>query len=921
MTLDALSRFRTLATLVVCLFVCGCENSSERQFDPVNDFEKFKTQLDYSMEHSRSPMEISDVKVLDVVEVSSDVVRISYSATGKYFRNSFVEVNRAAVLKKAGWDEDRVRDAAARLRQLPEADAKVAEQLNPLGKLPPNFYRKEGNVGDVRQFEGSCSARRKATKWAFENWDLDQVASDVKFADTSLDISAAFVSNLPPNALLHNSDQGRTVVADAVAALPTFVSAVDAAEKKVLERELKQFHTLQSLMQKGRTWIFPFAEERKPVISWSFEVIGSEQDGELVRLLARHPSDENRRRVYEGRVRKAVMEDIGPRNRPLRHPPQIVLNHSGAGPSLFYIGEETLKIKLEDDGATPRLFTNTKDAILTPGKTEAQPVSEQQAHAELMRRLEPGTQWNGSVTMENGHYENVIFTVTDRTDDGRYLRVVAESGNDPYTIAVFEGTFDKNHVHGWPIVIQATHGALGETKLHAFFNSTAPDIPPVVLALHDAGFVGTRGGDKIFLTTTRKLQPWTDRGETIASLFAQGARFSGRMQNDEESTEVVLTIAEIRNDSDYVRVIAQLANEPQEIAIYEGRRRKEPEFVDGYSLELIKRQPGTTDNTLFSKAAATMLSLRLALDNSAVFGVVRSEGGRIVETMKLARLPSKSEGVSMSTLDFSALIRQKFVKGAYFRGTIKDVENKRTFETTLRVMDANGDGITAELTSNRAGSTRAVYQGILRLDDTAVNGYSVQLEKTEGTAPPNNPRAMNTYATNIAKLPPSPIFDQVTGRSRTLQFALSYDGETLLGMPGGSSTTRQDGAGELLSLRSITTNKPGALKVVPIVAAPKMPVLSGESFHPLDGTASRTSPTAPSTAAATTTTAPAANAGAAVTRIWRSANGKFTVEAAFVGLKGDVVLLKQADGKVIEVAIAQLNAEDQEFAKRGARGN
>lgn len=921
MKLDAPAPYRTLAILLVCLVTCGCENSSERKFDPEADFEKFKAQLDYSMEHSRSPMEISEVKVLDVIEVSDDVVRINYSATGKYFRNSFVEVNRAAVLKKAGWDEERVRSAVARLRQLPEADAKAAEQLNPLGKLPPNFYRKEGNVGDVRKFEGSCSARRKATKWAYENWDLDQVATDVKLADASLDVSVAFVTSLPANALLYNGDQGQAVIADAVASVPKFVGAVDEAEKKVLERELKQFQTLKALMEKGRTWIFPFAEERKPVVSWSFEVIASEDDGDLVRLLARHPSDENRRRVYEGHIRKAVMEDLGPHNRPLRHPPQIVLNHSGAGPSLFYIGEETLKIKLEDDGATPRLYTNTKNAILSPGKTEAHPVTEQQAHAELMRRLEPGTQWNGSVTMDNGHYENVIFTVTNRTEDGRYLRVIAESGSDPYTMAVFEGTFDKNHVYGWPIVMYATHGAVGETKLHTFFNSTARDIPPVVLALHDAGFVGTRGSDKIFLTTTRKLQPWKDREEAIGSLFTQGARFSGRIQNDEESTEVVLTIAEIRNESDYVRVIAQVADEPQEVAIYEGRRRKEPEFVDGYSLELLKRQPGTTDDTLFSKTTGTMLALRLALDNTAVYGIVRSEGGRIIETMKLSRMPSKSEGISLSTADFAELIRRKFAKGSYFRGSIKDVENKRTFETTLRVVEANGDGVTIELTSNRAGSTRAVYEGILRLDDMAVNGYSVQLEKTEGTAPPTNPRALNTYAMNIAKTPPSPIFDQVTGRSRTLQFAMSYDGETLLGIPGGGLSTRQEGTGELLSLRSVTPNKPGTVKVVPIAAAPNLPVLSGESFHPLEGATSRTTPAPASSAAATTKGTPATSATTAAMRTWRSANGKFTVDAVFVGLKGELVLLKQADGKVIEVAIAQLSTEDQEIAKRAVSGN
>jgi RNA polymerase sigma-70 factor (ECF subfamily) len=56
------------------------------------------------------------------------------------------------------------------------------------------------------------------------------------------------------------------------------------------------------------------------------------------------------------------------------------------------------------------------------------------------------------------------------------------------------------------------------------------------------------------------------------------------------------------------------------------------------------------------------------------------------------------------------------------------------------------------------------------------------------------------------------------------------------------------------------------------------------------------------------------------TRTWSDATGVFTVEAEMVGLTDGVVYLKLASGKVINVALEQLSANDQEYARSTSDG-
>ena len=57
-------------------------------------------------------------------------------------------------------------------------------------------------------------------------------------------------------------------------------------------------------------------------------------------------------------------------------------------------------------------------------------------------------------------------------------------------------------------------------------------------------------------------------------------------------------------------------------------------------------------------------------------------------------------------------------------------------------------------------------------------------------------------------------------------------------------------------------------------------------------------------------------AGVADFRTWTSTSGKFTVEAQFVEVADEQVILKDRDGKTIHVALKDLYAVDQEYVKQ-----
>jgi hypothetical protein len=65
--------------------------------------------------------------------------------------------------------------------------------------------------------------------------------------------------------------------------------------------------------------------------------------------------------------------------------------------------------------------------------------------------------------------------------------------------------------------------------------------------------------------------------------------------------------------------------------------------------------------------------------------------------------------------------------------------------------------------------------------------------------------------------------------------------------------------------------------------------------------------------AAKKASAPPAAADASEMRTWSDASGKFKLEASLVSVKGEMVTLKQKDGRLFQVSLKKLCKEDQEF--------
>ena len=50
-------------------------------------------------------------------------------------------------------------------------------------------------------------------------------------------------------------------------------------------------------------------------------------------------------------------------------------------------------------------------------------------------------------------------------------------------------------------------------------------------------------------------------------------------------------------------------------------------------------------------------------------------------------------------------------------------------------------------------------------------------------------------------------------------------------------------------------------------------------------------------------------------REWSNQSGSFKVEASFVSLENETVVLKRKDGKQVKVPLSRLSAEDRELAE------
>jgi hypothetical protein len=461
-------------------------------------------------------------------------------------------------------------------------------------------------------------------------------------------------------------------------------------------------------------------------------------------------------------------------------------------------------------------------------------------------------------------------------------------------------------------------GLKDDTVVSGYFDADRPGAEvPLTLTLDDKGFIGRRGHDELELSASKIIESATDRPARVTAAFAAGAKYKGRLSGlqGEDLGEVLLDVAEVRDSGNYVRALVHTADSPAEIVTYEGRLKNDPVGqVDGYCLELGKRNRGWHDHTLMNQVVPkVILTLRLSLDGKSVVGAVLLDRTQITETIKFTPLAADTKAVPLATEPFSTLIRTKMAKGAVWRGQYKFFDRGKTADISLRVMESTDERFQVELTSANLIGGRIVYEGMLRLDDAYVNNQFAVLQKSVGgkAPPPKNARLQ-------ASLPPPEfveMFDPTVGRERMLYLVMSPEGDVLHGFSGTLDLVDLPHA-ETLTLRQTVLPKPSGVAAAPV--APKVSdSVSGAPTTPPAANAATVGATTPFGTTTPAATTPAANTpDAGPTRVWTSIDGKFTVTAGAVRLVGNNLTLRRADGMTVDVPLDRLSAADQDYVRK-----
>lgn len=778
---------RSFAFRAVCLSLvalCGC-NKPEPVFSSVDDVEQLSNFVKNAYQRSNYPIEVTQARLNSSERISKELFRLEFTADAEVVRPSYIQLDRNKLLSAAGWDEAAYASASERLRKLPTTAADAVRKAEPPIDRETKFFRREGQEGQKLRFEGRCTARVGLSKWHFDDLAIRELSGENSVIGV-YDLNNLRIERIPPNSILIDGQLGQDRLRRTVDGLKQFIAAVNDAERNVAEHSRTEVAKLAKFAEAGSCWTVTLPNGNLPPQEWLFEFIQAADDGQSLKVRIRHPTDVTRRRVYIGRVVPPSSTSAGAHATPASAGPVVALEPLDQGANLFHPGTtETLKIDLDSKTNVLRLRTNHLEGTLAR-RPNAEPVpTEEELWNELVADVKPGTQWTGTAQAGLEAATDVKLTFVDFRPDGSYLRALGESPNDPRTIVVYEGLINRSALHTWPVVLRPIEETYTEGFLRDFFSDGFKS--PLILMPYEKGFVGRRAEDTMRFTASRNIAPWSDRMKTIAEVFQPGVRLCGSARGVENAKEVILTIAEVRDQGGYVRVVAQAKDDPFDCAVYEGRMPYNGGLVDGYALKLRKRRGGLGKERLLDAEVDLGLELRLTLEGKRAIGILRV-GTTPLEDLVLDYDPAQRVP-GTPTREFAALIRRNLVKNSTWRGPLVDVRQAMSTEVNMKVLDVGGaDDFTIELTVPRIAGGRAVYQGVLSTDELSVNAHCLKLQKTKG-------------GLAVKSL----LFDSETGDSRRLKLMMAPDGAALFGY-----TTDGFGseANERISLRLTSALKP-----------------------------------------------------------------------------------------------------------------
>lgn len=535
-----------------------------------------------------------------------------------------------------------------------------------------------------------------------------------------------------------------------------------AKPKAVVEREEAK-QSLLARLQAGQNWKVSLPGAGGVMQEYQLTVITADDKGAACTVLAENAGDPFERALLNGKLEYGGAAGPTLYKRPGFLQGWYVAMRPAAGAGrLGSLGATLIVLYVPPDEDSLAVgYGNERYAASLGEPVDLSPA----AFAEKYKAaLTAGTRWSGKGEIGSKPTAEVVLTCMEWRDEGGYVRLIAESKEDPTLAAVYEGSLGVQTPAGllWPVTLQKSDSAFsgsGEPLL-------ADGVRPLQLLLSADGemLLGLVGGQRLRLKRNAEQVDVQDFAQRVRRATAAGSQWSGHVSaGPATSRELDLTFTDVRDDGQSVRAVATMPDEPSGVAVFTGQLQLDEANLNGCSVAL-KPARRESSRSFFGAATtgstAQRLCLRLSPDGSRMYG--RTSGG---ESVVLKPRISEVSAAAVSHEARAALVKEKLAKGSQWAGKLENSRLGQTINVNLKCDSADEEERSLQVsvsTTSKGRTTKITFEGRLVLGDERVDGYAAELKKTSS-----------------GKANGSPIFSP--DMNARLLLRLSLDGDTLYG--------------------------------------------------------------------------------------------------------------------------------------------
>ncbi len=529
----------------------------------------------------------------------------------------------------------------------------------------------------------------------------------------------------------------------------------------------RQREELQAAIQPDQTWECRLPTPTgatRPVLA---TFLTDDQDASSALMLLTDPSDATRKSLWQGTMR--LIQNgaalFGPGESPAWSLPLSRVSGDASFPS-----DNLREIVLTSSNGSLTWVNLPEPVVMEqlPQPLDLPTMAELRIQIEQYTR--PGQVWEGTLQEPSQASRRVRLTFTESRDDGQHVRAILESIDSGFAMSPFLGTIDWSPgmlIAGQPIRLVRQAQAMGSDEEWEIFRT--PYLSPEIhLGLtDDGGLVGTAGSAQLQLSKADDIENFAPFADQWLAAMSAGTIWSGVMRlRDEPPTRVNLTLAEVRDDMGYVRLLFESVEDPHLFTIYEGAVNVADEVVDGFActmdiaLNSPTQIPGR-QHGLFGTWYELSHAIRLSPDGERL--LMRTDEG---EQITFTRLDD-SAPLPLDRSSFAETWQAACQSQLSYEGVLRNISVDISTGIRLDFLGEPDDlgNVSVMLTVIDKPTDRMRFDGTLQVGtDADVNAFALKLTKTgsgEGG---------------------SVLFGQ--SREGDLRLRLNADGRTLIGMAG-----------------------------------------------------------------------------------------------------------------------------------------